>query len=232
MSELKILYEDNHILVAEKPPGIPVQSDQSGDRCFMDEIKYYLKKKYNKPGNVYLGLVHRLDRPVGGVMVFARTTKAMTRLSEDFKNKRTEKEYLAVVCQKPIKPKDTIKNYLKKDSRNNKTKVYNKMIPGSKEALLEYEWLADGYNYSLLKIKLHTGRHHQIRAQLSHIGCPIKGDIKYGAPRTNPSPFIHLHAWHLSFYHPTLKNKMEFFSYPSYPDPLWYYFNNFMEKNF
>ncbi|MCX8079642.1 MAG: RNA pseudouridine synthase [Bacteroidia bacterium] len=222
----KILFEDNHILVLEKLPGQPVQSDISGDESLYDLVKEYIKEKYQKPGNVYLGLVHRLDRPVGGVMVFARTSKAMARLSEAFRSRQTEKEYLAVVCEKPPKEKDTLVHYLKKNTKTNTSKVHEKMISGAKEARLEYEYWASSDNYHLLKINLHTGRHHQIRAQLSYVGMPIKGDIKYGAPRTNPGPYIHLHAWKLAFHHPVLKKKMIFHSYPESDDPLWNFFKN------
>jgi len=224
--EQYIHFLDNHILVAEKPPGIPVQKDKTRDEDFSEMLKKYLKDRFNKPGNVFLGLVHRLDRPVSGLMVFARTSKALARLNEAFRMRNTVKEYLAVVTNPPPLKEQELIHYLKKNPRNNKTTVFPYPTTGAEEAKLQYIWLCSSDKYHLLKIRLYSGRHHQIRAQLAFIGCPVKGDVKYGAPRTNPGPYIHLHAWHLEFTHPVQKNVVSFYSYPNYKDPLWEFFKS------
>lgn len=229
--EVKILYEDNHILVVRKPPGLPVQSDTTGDICLIDVIKEDLKTRYEKPGNVYLGLVHRLDRPVGGLMILARTSKAMTRLSETMRERNIVKEYLAVVSgTAPLPPKGELVHYLKKNSKTNKSSVYKNPMADTREARLDYEYITSSSHYHLLKIRLHTGRHHQIRAQLSFCGWPIKGDIKYGARRTNPGPYLHLHSWHLKFPHPVRKEDMEFYDVPDSSDPVWKFFMEEIKK--
>ena len=212
--ELKVIYEDNHIIVVEKIPNVPSQEDKTGDVSMMTLIKDYLKEKYNKPGNVYLGLVHRLDRPVGGVMVFAKTSKAASRLSNEVREKVFKKEYLAVVDGKLEKEKGTLENYLYKDVKKNTSYVVDKNEKQAKFAKLDYEVLKydEKENLSLLKINLHTGRHHQIRVQLSNIGHSIYGDQRYG--RIGKNKQIALWAYKLTFLHPTKKEKMEFVSMP------------------
>lgn len=205
MSELKVLYEDNHLIAVVKPAGILVQADSTRDRCLMDEVKNYLKKKYKKPGKVWLGLVHRLDRPVSGVVLFAKTTKGASRLSEQFRNHTVEKIYQASVVGKPPAQNGTLVNYLKKDAAKNTTTVFDKFVPGSQRADLNYRVLenkrdaATGRDVSLLEIKLGTGRSHQIRSQLAKVGCPIEGDVKYGAPEALPDKSIALTASRLTF---------------------------------
>ncbi len=196
---IQVLYEDNHLVAVYKPLGLLVQGDKSGDVCLMDEVKEYLKHKYDKPGNVFLGLVHRLDRNVQGIVLFAKTSKGASRLSEQFRQHTVEKIYHAVVVGRPQKNKDTLLHWLKKDENANRTTVYNQKTKDTQEAQLSYEVIKSNKNYSLLKIKLGTGRSHQIRAQLSFIGCPIVGDIKYGAPEVLPDHAIMLAATSLSF---------------------------------
>ena len=208
--ELKVIYEDNHIIVVEKIPNVPTQEDRTGDISMMTLVKDYIKKKYNKPGNVYLGLVHRLDRPVGGVMVFAKTSKAASRLSNEVREKIFKKEYLAIVDGKLEKEKETIENYLYKDKRTNTSYVVSKDKKNSKFAKLDYEVIKydKESNLSLLKINLHTGRHHQIRVQLANIGHSIYGDQRYGNKGKNKQ--IALWAYKLTIEHPTRKEKIEF----------------------
>ncbi len=196
---IQILYEDNHLVAVYKPLGLLVQGDKSGDICLMDEVKEYLKNKYEKPGNVFLGLIHRLDRNVQGIVLFAKTSKGASRLSEQFREHTVEKIYHAVVVGRPSKNKDTLLHWLKKDENANRTTVYNQKTKDAQEAQLSYEVVKSNGNYSLLKIKLGTGRSHQIRAQLAFMGCPIIGDIKYGAPDVLPDHAIMLAATSLSF---------------------------------
>ncbi len=212
--ELKVIYEDNHIIVVEKIPNVPSQEDKTGDISMMSLIKDYIKEKYNKPGNVYLGLVHRLDRPVGGVMVFAKTSKAASRLSNQVREKVFKKEYLAVVDGKLEQEKGTLENYLYKDKNTNTSYVVNKDKKDSKYAKLDYEVIKyDKENdISLLRINLHTGRHHQIRVQLANIGHSIYGDQRYGNRGKNKQ--IALWAYKLTIEHPTKKEKMEFEDLP------------------
>jgi 23S rRNA pseudouridine1911/1915/1917 synthase len=178
--DLKVLYEDNHLIAVYKPAGILVQEDKTGDPSLLDQVKYYLKNKYHKPGQVFLGLVHRLDRPVSGIIIFAKTSKGAARLSEQFREHTVEKIYHAIVCGRPPKERQTIVHHIVKDENKNKVKVYDSPTFDSKDAELSYEVIKSNSEYSLLKIKLGTGRSHQIRAQLSAIGCPILGDVKYG----------------------------------------------------
>ena len=220
---VEVIYEDNHLLVVNKKPGDLVQGDQTGDRCLLEILKDYLKKKYNKPGNVFLGLVHRLDRPTSGIVVYSKTSKALTRMNELFKNRETQKVYWAVVKNLPPKRSDELIHFLKKNSKTNTAKVYEKEVAESKKAHLKYELIAKSDQYQLLEISLFTGRHHQIRAQLSHIGCPIKGDLKYGFDRSNPDGGIHLHARKLSFIHPVSKIMLHLTA-PCPKDPLWQHF--------
>ena len=210
MQKLRVLYEDNHIIVVEKMPNIPSQSDKTEDIDMLTIVKQYIKEKYNKPGNVYLGLVHRLDRPVGGVMVFARTSKAASRLSEQVRNKTFKKQYLAVVDGKIDGKNGTLEDYLYKDERNNISKVVNKEKKNSKYAKLDYEVITynEVKNLSLLKINLYTGRHHQIRVQLSNFGHSIFGDQKYGTRGKNKQ--IALWAYKLTIEHPITKEIMTF----------------------
>lgn len=214
MEKLKVLYEDNHIIVVEKPPNIPSQADKTIDLDMLTIIKNYLKEKYGKPGNVYLGLVHRLDRPVGGVMVFAKTSKAAARLSEQVRNKTFKKEYLAIVDGKLEDKNGTLENYLLKNERNNMSKVVPENTKNSKYAKLDYEVLkySNEINLSLLKIYLHTGRHHQIRVQLSYFGHSICGDQKYGTRGRGKQ--ISLWAYKLSIEHPVTKEAMTFVDLP------------------
>lgn len=204
-SNLQILHEDNHIIVVNKRVGDIVQGDKTGDKPLSDVVKEYIKDKFNKPGEVFLGVVHRLDRPTTGIVVFAKTSKALTRLNELFSNRETQKTYWAIVKNAPPKSNDTLIHYLKRNTKNNTSKAHNKEVPESKKASLEYTVFKKLDNYFALEINLHTGRHHQIRAQLQAIGCPIKGDLKYGFDRSNPDGGIHLHARKLVFVHPVSK---------------------------
>jgi 23S rRNA pseudouridine1911/1915/1917 synthase len=201
----RILYEDNHVIVVNKLPSELTQGDKTGDVTLPDLIKQYLKEKYQKPGNVFLGVVHRLDRPTSGALVFARTSKALERLNAQFRNKETNKVYWAIVGHKPQNPKGTLSNWLKKNEAQNKSYVVTENTPGAKNAILHYQLIGTSDRYFLLKINLETGRHHQIRCQLAHDGCFIKGDLKYGDKRSNPDGSICLHARTLSFVHPTTK---------------------------
>ena len=208
-SNLQILHEDNHIIVVNKRVGDIVQGDKTGDKPLSEIVKEYIKDKYSKPGEVFLGVVHRLDRPTTGIVVFARTSKALTRLNEMFSARETQKPYWAVVKNKPEKAADTLLHFLKRNEKNNTSKAYLKEVPESKLAKLDYKIIKELNSYFVLEIDLHTGRHHQIRAQLAAIGCPIKGDLKYGFDRSNPDGGIHLHARKLVFVHPVSKEKME-----------------------
>ena len=209
---LQVLFEDNHIDI--------VQGDKTQDKPLSEIVKEYIKEKYNKPGNVYLGVVHRLDRPTSGIVIFARTSKALERLNKMLREKSIKKTYWAVVKNTPKKEKDTLINFLKKNPKNNKSSVFSKEIEGSKKAILHYSILKKLDHYSLLEIDLETGRHHQIRAQLSFIGSPIKGDLKYGFSRSNKNGSIHLHARNIAFTHPVSKEKIDI-SAPVPEDVIW-----------
>ncbi|MEO9569639.1 MAG: RluA family pseudouridine synthase [Polaribacter sp.] len=202
---LQILFEDNHIIIVNKRAGDITQGDKTGDKPLSEVVKEYVKDKYNKPGNVYLGVVHRLDRPTSGIIIFARTSKSLERLNKMLRDKTINKTYWAVVKNHPKKEKDTLINFLKKNPKNNKSTAFSKEIDGSKKAILHYTVIKKLDNYSLLEIDLETGRHHQIRTQLSNIGCPIKGDLKYGFNRSNKDGSIHLHARKIAFTHPVSK---------------------------
>jgi len=217
---LQILHEDNHIIVVNKRVGDIVQGDKTGDKPLSDVVKEYIKDKYDKPGEVYLGVVHRLDRPTTGIVVFARTSKALTRLNEMFRNRETRKTYWAVVKNKPPKAEDKLVHYLKRNEKNNTSKAHLKEVPESKIASLDYKIIAALNNYFALEIDLHTGRHHQIRAQLAAIGSPIKGDLKYGFDRSNPDGGIHLHARKLVFIHPVSKENLTITA-PVPDDAVW-----------
>ena len=222
--EENILFEDNHIIIINKMPSQIVQGDKTGDRPLSELVKDYLKVKYKKQGEVYLGVVHRLDRPVSGAVVFARTSKALTRLNALIKNREVNKTYWAVVKNKPPKESDTLVNYLRRDEAKNKSFVSAKSTSSTQLASLSYTLLASSDNYYLIEIDLQTGRHHQIRAQLAAIGCPIKGDLKYGFPRSNPDASIHLHARKVSFIHPVSLKLLSIIA-PLPKDPIWDYFN-------
>jgi len=217
---LQILFEDNHLIVINKRVGDIVQGDKTGDKPLSDIIKEYIKEKYQKPGAVFLGVVHRLDRPTSGIVVFAKTSKALTRLNEIFKNRESQKIYWAVVKGFPELEQNRLIHFLKRNPVNNTSKAYLKAVPESKEAILDYKIIEKLNQYSLLEIHLHTGRHHQIRAQLSAIGHPIKGDLKYGFDRSNPDGGIHLHARKLSFTHPTTKEVIHFVA-PTPSEVIW-----------
>lgn len=217
---LQILHEDNHIIVINKRVGDIVQGDKTGDKPLSDIVKEYIKDKYNKPGDVFLGVVHRLDRPTTGIVVFARTSKALERLNKMFSERETQKTYWAVVKNKPSKAEDKLVHFLKRNEKNNTSKAHLKEVPESKIASLDYKIIKELDNYFALEINLHTGRHHQIRAQLQAIGCPIKGDLKYGFDRSNPDGGIHLHARKLAFIHPVSKENIEIIA-PTPSDSIW-----------
>lgn len=200
---MNVLYEDNHIIVVNKQSGEIVQGDKTGDTPLSDIVKTHLKEKYNKPGNVFLGVVHRLDRPVSGVVLFAKTSKALPRLNKLFaEHEKVKKTYWAIVGNKPPQESGTLTHWLTRNEKTNTAKAYDREVPNSKKAILDYRLIAASQRYFLLEIQLHTGRHHQIRCQLAKMGCPIKGDLKYGAPRSNPDGSICLHARHLELEHP------------------------------
>ena len=220
---LQVLHEDNHTIVVNKRPGEIVQGDKTGDIPLSDKIKEYLKEKYDKPGNVFCGVVHRIDRPTSGVLVFARTSKALARLNDQFREKSTKKIYWAIVEKKPPKREGKLIDYLKKNEKQNKSYAVKEGTQGSKLAILKYTYLSSSDNYHLLEIELETGRHHQIRCQLANIGCWIKGDVKYGAKRSNRDLSIHLHSKELSFDHPTTKERLNFTARCP-DDPVWSFF--------
>ena len=217
---MQVLYEDNHIIIVNKAPGEIVQGDKTGDTPLSDIVKAYLKAKYNKPGNVFCGVTHRLDRPTSGVVVFAKTSKALSRLNEMFRNGEVDKTYWAIVKKRPQKEEDTLTHYLIKNEKTNKSIAYDTEKPKTKKAVLHYKLIASSDNYYLLEVDLETGRHHQIRSQLAKIGSPIKGDLKYGAERSNPDGSISLHARSISFIHPVSKEKIEVAA-PVPEDNLW-----------
>ena len=205
MTSDSILYEDNHLIAVNKKSSEIVQGDRTGDTTMPDEIKDYLKEKYNKPGNVFCGVIHRLDRPTSGVILFARTSKGLERMNKQFREKETSKTYWAILEQKPPNAKGRLVDFLKKNEKQNKSYVTGKDTKGAKEAILSYQMVSSSERYHLIEIHLETGRHHQIRAQFSNIGCCVKGDLKYGAKRSNHDGSICLHARKLSFNHPTTK---------------------------
>lgn len=219
-NNLQVIYEDNHIIIVNKRAGDIVQGDKTGDEPLSEVVKSYIKDKYNKPGNVYLGVVHRLDRPTTGIVMFSKTSKALPRLNKIFADKQAKKIYWALVKQQPPKTEDTLIHWLKKNPKNNKSTAHIKEIPESKKAILHYKILKKLDSYVLLEVELETGRHHQIRSQLSSIGCSIKGDLKYGFDRSNPDGSIHLHARGLYFKHP-VSNEEILVQAPLPDDPLW-----------
>ena len=219
-NNLQVLHEDNHIIIVNKRVGDIVQGDKTGDKPLSEVVKEYIKEKYNKPGEVFLGVVHRLDRPTTGIVVFARTSKALSRMNELFSNRETQKTYWAIVKNKPLKSEDKLIHFLKRNEKNNSSKAHLKEVPESKIASLDYKIIKTLDNYFALEINLHTGRHHQIRAQLSAIGSPIKGDLKYGFDRSNQDGGIHLHAQKLVFIHPVTKENLEITA-PTPNDSIW-----------
>lgn len=220
---MDVLYEDNHLIIINKKPGEIVQGDKTGDEPLSNRVKNYIKQKYKKPGEVFLGTVHRIDRPVSGIVIFARTSKSLERLNEMLREKKIQKTYWAVTKNKPPKTKEHIVAYLKKNEAKNKSFVFTTPTSGALLSELEYELIAESENYFLLKINPITGRHHQIRALLAHIGCPIKGDLKYGSERSNKDGSIHLHAQEIKFTHPVSKKEIDVICPP--PDEsLWNFF--------
>ena len=206
---MTVVYEDNHIIVVNKTASEIVQADKTGDMPLSETVKQYLKEKYQKPGNVFLGVTHRLDRPVSGLVIFAKTSKALTRLNEMFRTSEVKKTYWAVVKNAPQEPEGELVHFLVRNEKQNKSYAYDKEVPKSKKAILDYRLIGRSENYYLLEVDLKTGRHHQIRCQLAKMGCPIKGDLKYGSPRSNPDGSICLHARRIRFVHPVSKELIE-----------------------
>ena len=222
----EVLYEDNHIIAINKKPGDIVQGDKTGDAPLSDYVKQYIKETANKPGEVYLGTVHRIDRPVSGIVIFAKTSKALARLNEMFQKKEITKTYWAVVKNKPPQAFGKLEHFLLKNEIKNKSKAHVNQVKNSLASVLEYKIIASSEKYFLLEVNPHTGRHHQIRAQLSAIGCPIKGDLKYGADRSNENASIHLHARSIHFMHPVKKEIINIEANPP-EDNLW---NTFLKQ--
>lgn len=220
-SSEQIVFEDNHIIVINKKAGQLVQGDKTGDESLLELIKNFIKKRDEKPGNVFLGLVHRIDRPTSGLVIYAKTSKALSRLTQMVKNREIKKTYWALVAKEMIPSSQKLVHYLKKNEKNNKAIVFPKVTEGAKEAILTYTIIKVLDNYQLLEVDLETGRHHQIRAQLSKIGIPIKGDLKYGAPRSNPDGGISLHARKLNFIHPVTKEEIEIVAPLPKNDKVW-----------
>ena len=207
---MNVVYEDNHIILVNKASSEIVQGDKTGDTPLSETVKEYIKKKYHKPGNVFLGVTHRLDRPVSGLVLFARTSKALSRLNEMFKTKDIKKTYWAIVKNQPPAPAGELVHWLVRNEKQNKSYAYDREVKDSKKAILDYKVIGRSEHYYLLEINLQTGRHHQIRCQLAKMGCPIKGDLKYGAQRSNPDGSICLHARKIEFIHPVSKEMMSF----------------------
>ncbi|HRH66154.1 MAG TPA: RNA pseudouridine synthase [Bacteroidia bacterium] len=231
MQKPEVLYEDNHLIVVNKLPGQLVQGDKTGDATLGDLIKDYIKVKYQKPGEVFLGVVHRIDRPVSGIVIFARTSKALARMNELFREKKIQKTYWAVVKNKPAEDSGTLIHFLKKDEAKNKSKAYEHEVKNAQRSWLDYKLLGKSDNYFLLEINPHTGRHHQIRVQLAAMGSPIKGDIKYGFDRTNEDGSIHLHARSIQFIHPVKGDEIKITA-PVPEEVIWRFFeNNLTEAN-
>jgi len=229
MNELEVLYEDNHIIAINKKPSDIVQGDKTGDTPLSEFVKKYIKEKYNKPGEVFVGTVHRIDRPVSGIVLFAKTSKALARLNQLFQTKEIKKTYWAVVKNKPAKNEGNLVHYLRKNEAKNISKAFEKETPGALRSELDYQLIATSDNYYLLEINPHTGRHHQIRVQLSAMGCPIKGDVKYGFNRGNKDASIHLHARKIEFLHPVKKEKVIIVAPPP-NEALWNEFVGMVEK--
>jgi 23S rRNA pseudouridine1911/1915/1917 synthase len=225
LTEKDVLYEDNHIIAINKRPSDIVQGDKTGDEPLSEKVKSFLKKKYDKPGNVFCGVVHRLDRPVSGAVLFAKTGKALSRLNELIREREIRKTYWAVVSSMPPEEEGRLVHYLIKNQKRNMSFAFREDGPNRLRAELEYRLVGKSDNYFLLEVDLHTGRHHQIRLQLAEAGCPVKGDLKYGAPRSNKDGSIHLHAREISFMHP-VKNEAVRIIAPPPPDPVWDHFRD------
>ena len=217
---MTVVYEDNHLIIVNKTASEIVQGDKTGDTPLSETVKQYIKEKYAKPGNVFLGVVHRLDRPVSGLVVFAKTSKALARLNEMFRNSEVKKTYWAIVKQRPPQDEGELVNYLVRNEKQNKSYAYDKEVKNSKKAVLHYRLIGHSQNYFLLEVDLKTGRHHQIRCQLAKMGCPIKGDLKYGFARSNPDGSICLHAHRVKFVHPVSKELIDVTA-PLPPGNLW-----------
>lgn len=224
MNNLDILYEDNHLIAINKTVHDLVQRDKTGDEALVDKIKEYLRVKYNKPGEAYLGITHRLDRPVSGVVIFTKTSKALSRMNTLFRDNLAKKTYWAVVKERPSKDADTLVHYMRKDQQKNKSFCYPKEKAGLKRAELDYSIIGQSNSFYLLEINLKTGRHHQIRAQLAKSGCPIKGDLKYGSPRSNSNGGISLHARQIEFIHPVKKEPITITANTPNEDNVWGFF--------
>lgn len=232
--DIEVLFEDNHYIAVNKPNRLLVHSDETGDRTLADWVKNYIKEKYKKPGEVFLGVIHRLDRPVSGVIIFARTTKGLQRMNKAFQEREVEKTYWAITYTRPPKLAGKLENFLWKDSTKNKTKVLpgkSRRHPDAKKAILTYELISEYNHHCLLEIKPETGRPHQIRAQLAAIDCPITGDIKYGFPTSNIKGCIDLHSRSLSFIHPIKKEKVEIIAKPPKTNQVWNWFENVNSKS-
>ena len=221
VTNMEVLYEDNHIIAVNKNSSEIVQGDKTGDTPLSESVKAYIKEKYNKPGEVFLGVTHRLDRPVSGVVLFARTSKALTRLNEMFRTQAVKKTYWAIVKAAPEQTEARLEHYLVRNEKQNKSYAYDREKPHSKKAALSYRLIGRSDNYSLLEVHLETGRHHQIRCQLAKIGCPIKGDLKYGFPRSNPNGGISLHARSVEFVHPVSKQAITIVAPTPEDEKLW-----------
>lgn len=219
--KLEVLYEDNHLIAVNKPVGMLVQGDISGDTTLLDEVENYLKEKYNKPGKVFVGLVHRIDRPVSGVVLLARTSKALSRMNELLRDREVKREYWAVVKERPAELKGELRHYLKKNESQNKSYAFDDEKKNTKLAVLQYEVIGRSNSYYLLKVNLETGRHHQIRCQLSKNETPIRGDLKYSFPRSNQNGGINLHAKALEFLHPVKKEMIRIEAPLPASDSLW-----------
>ena len=222
----RVVYEDNHIIVINKLPSEIVQGDKTGDEPLSEKVKAFIKHRDQKPGNVFCGVIHRLDRPVSGLVIFAKTSKALSRFNELFRDKTIHKTYLAVVKQKPIKEEAHLVHYMIKNEASNTSRAFDKPVKNALKAELDYKLLDSSDTYHLLHVRLHTGRHHQIRAQLSAIGSSIKGDLKYGFARTNPGGFIHLHSYSLRFVHPIKQEEVIISAAPISNDPVWKFFSS------
>ena len=218
---MQVVYEDNHIIIVSKRSGEIVQGDKTGDRTLADDVKQYIKEKYAKPGNVFLGVVHRLDRPVWGLVVFAKTSKALSRLNDMFRTGDVHKTYCAITQNCPAEPEATLTDWIRRNEKQNKSYAYDREVPNSKKAMLHYKVIGRSDNYTLVEVNLMTGRHHQIRCQLANIGCPIKGDLKYGARRSNPDGSISLLARRIEFVHPVSKEHITVEA-PLPDDKLWH----------
>jgi 23S rRNA pseudouridine1911/1915/1917 synthase len=227
--EIDILFEDNHLIGVNKGNHDLVQKDNTGDLALDDKIRYYIKAKYNKPGAVFLGVIHRLDRPVSGIVLFARTSKALTRMNELFRLGEVQKTYWAIVKNRPEKNEDIRIDFMTRNTKQNKSYCHNEQVKDSKQAELSYRLLTSSDKYHLLEIDLKTGRHHQIRSQLANIGCAVRGDLKYGYPRSNPDGGISLHARQVRFLHPVSKEPVSIIADPPDSDKLWQYFKDSLE---